>query len=207
MTGDAKQGAHCPVCGHVIADPAEVHRCPACGSYDIAMQRANIVESGSARDLPPNLTDVNADPVAIATVNPYRFLLPSPPKGIPRACWERARRFRYVFVTVELIWIGYLFGPWLLSAVGAPTTLSLSSFLWYPILFLSFVGSIVFPRLLKRAVRRLGGEVQRNNLEHCLECGYPLRGLPAEHRCPECGEAYNIDVVKETWRRYLKAQQ
>ena len=28
-------------------------------------------------------------------------------------------------------------------------------------------------------------------VNHCLECGYWLRGLPAQGRCPECGNPYN----------------
>lgn len=33
---------------------------------------------------------------------------------------------------------------------------------------------------------------------NCPQCAYPLRGLP-EHRCPECGAAFNIDeLVTET---------
>ncbi len=30
-------------------------------------------------------------------------------------------------------------------------------------------------------------------LETCPRCGYSLRGLPAEYRCPECGLAYDAE--------------
>lgn len=32
----------------------------------------------------------------------------------------------------------------------------------------------------------------------CLNCGYNLTGLPPEHRCPECGQAY--DASARVWR-------
>jgi len=35
-------------------------------------------------------------------------------------------------------------------------------------------------------------------LDQCPECGYSLRGLPADHRCPECGLPY--DAESEAFR-------
>lgn len=32
-------------------------------------------------------------------------------------------------------------------------------------------------------------------LTHCPECNYDLRGLPADHTCPECGLKYDADCV------------
>jgi len=66
---------------------------------------------------------------------------------------------------------------------------------------------MAFTILVRRALRRFRAEVRSNNLEHCLECGYPLKGLPAEHRCPECGEPYSMETVRQTWRRYFEAQK
>lgn len=34
----------------------------------------------------------------------------------------------------------------------------------------------------------------------CIHCGYNLRGLPDNHRCPECGVCYSL----EECRRYRK---
>jgi hypothetical protein len=31
---------------------------------------------------------------------------------------------------------------------------------------------------------------------HCDDCGYPLRGLPRKHVCPECGAAYDLTVCE-----------
>jgi len=30
------------------------------------------------------------------------------------------------------------------------------------------------------------------SIPRCMECGYDLRGLPAGHRCPECGVTYDV---------------
>lgn len=38
----------------------------------------------------------------------------------------------------------------------------------------------------------------RTPLTHCPDCGYSLHGLPARHRCPECGFAY--DEATRVWR-------
>jgi len=35
-------------------------------------------------------------------------------------------------------------------------------------------------------------------LERCPRCDYDLQGLPQEHRCPECGLAY--DTASRVWR-------
>jgi hypothetical protein len=35
---------------------------------------------------------------------------------------------------------------------------------------------------------------------NCPRCGYPLRGLP-EHRCPECGEPFDVQALTRPWTR------
>ncbi|HPD28489.1 MAG TPA: hypothetical protein PLL20_00725 [Phycisphaerae bacterium] len=46
-------------------------------------------------------------------------------------------------------------------------------------------------------------EAGANDCRLCLHCGYNLKGLPAQHRCPECGSPYEIEQVKRTWSEYL----
>lgn len=207
MARDAEQETRCPVCGHLIADPAKVHQCPACGSYDVAMLRVVGSKTDPAEKPAPRSTEANEEPIALASVYPLRFLLPRPPRGIPRACWERVRRLRSFLVLAEFVWFACVLGPLLLDPLDMTKSLYLYDRLLYPLLFLSIIGGVLSPGILKRAIRRLEKEIQSNNLEHCLECGYPLKGLPAEHRCPECGEPYDIEVVRRTWERYFKAQK
>lgn len=44
----------------------------------------------------------------------------------------------------------------------------------------------------------MSGVMAETSLTECLECGYDLRGLPAVHRCPERGQAY--DAATRVWR-------
>lgn len=46
-------------------------------------------------------------------------------------------------------------------------------------------------------------EARGNDCCLCLHCGYSLKGLPAEHRCPECGTPHEIEDVKRKWSAYL----
>ncbi len=38
-------------------------------------------------------------------------------------------------------------------------------------------------------------------VQHCVACGYSLRGLPEEGRCPECGNRYKLGEVLENHTR------
>jgi hypothetical protein len=48
-----------------------------------------------------------------------------------------------------------------------------------------------------------------NRLPHCPMCRYSLQGLPSEHRCPECGLAFDaasrlwLDPFWPGWRAFL----
>jgi predicted RNA-binding Zn-ribbon protein involved in translation (DUF1610 family) len=46
-------------------------------------------------------------------------------------------------------------------------------------------------------------ELERNDHLLCLTCGYPLDGLPVEHRCPECGTAFRADEVRSAWKHWV----
>jgi uncharacterized OB-fold protein len=46
--------------------------------------------------------------------------------------------------------------------------------------------------------------VEELDYEACLKCGYALKGLPARHRCPECGRKYDLYKVKLQWTRRIR---
>lgn len=41
------------------------------------------------------------------------------------------------------------------------------------------------------------------NYEACLNCGYDLHNLPEQHKCPECGTAFEIQATRQRWREFL----
>lgn len=50
-------------------------------------------------------------------------------------------------------------------------------------------------------------KLEKLNFEVCPNCEYPLKGLPPEHRCPECGAPYEIGRVRKTWKETLRWAQ
>jgi hypothetical protein len=54
--------------------------------------------------------------------------------------------------------------------------------------------------------RRSRSEVLAADFCICLECRYPLGALPPQGICPECGEAYDHDKVRQCWRWTLDEQ-
>ena len=52
--------------------------------------------------------------------------------------------------------------------------------------------------------RRLHREVLKAHYQACTQCGYCLHGLPAEHKCPECGNDYDFDSLEREWQRWFE---
>jgi hypothetical protein len=53
-------------------------------------------------------------------------------------------------------------------------------------------------RVRARTIRRARGL----NYQLCIQCGYPLVGLPSSGHCPECGEPYHQETLPWTWERW-----
>ena len=54
--------------------------------------------------------------------------------------------------------------------------------------------------LYGRHVRAVAVRALQSELAICLHCDYSLSGLPAQHRCPECGRPYDLAETKSKWR-------
>lgn len=48
--------------------------------------------------------------------------------------------------------------------------------------------------------RRAWNQLRSRDFKSCLNCEYPLLGLPAEGSCPECGEAYHLTETQRVWK-------
>ena len=69
--------------------------------------------------------------------------------------------------------------------------------------FLFFVlYSLTFRRIDKKGMIKFRKEVYLYDFLVCSNCGYCLKGLQEDYRCPECGETYTASHLKETWSRY-----
>ncbi len=70
----------------------------------------------------------------------------------------------------------------------------------YVLAWLILGGSIALHVLVIRRLRRI---LVANAFQLCPQCRHPLRGLAAVGNCPECGEIFDIQVVRRTWRRLV----
>jgi hypothetical protein len=56
-----------------------------------------------------------------------------------------------------------------------------------------------------RAGKRLAILI-RSDWSRCLYCFFDLRGLTHKGDCPECGQRYEIERVRRTWRQGMRAE-
>ena len=57
--------------------------------------------------------------------------------------------------------------------------------------------------LLRRSVKKAVQRALKEGGQSCLNCGYDLRGLPEKHVCPECGFEYDLESVRQAWRKMV----
>jgi len=212
MADDADRKPCCLACDRPIDGPAHVYRCPHCGSDNVAripVANRQIQEAAAARA-------GKVQPVG--HISPYKYLFPRPPKGVPKALWERLRPLRlFIIPVLTVIYAAaiIMIGSFVLEMrrtgrfplAPPPAWQRTLRYIFPSAALLGSVGTTLLPYLARRRLRRFEREILADNSERCLECGYPLKGLPDKHRCPECGEPYDIATVKKTWERYFEAQR
>jgi hypothetical protein len=52
---------------------------------------------------------------------------------------------------------------------------------------------------LMLAERRIRRRLRENDYRLCPKCGHSLLGLEESGQCPECGRAFVVAAVRETW--------
>jgi predicted RNA-binding Zn-ribbon protein involved in translation (DUF1610 family) len=212
MPEDADRRPYCLACDRPIDGPAHVYRCPHCGSYNVT--RVPLTDRQRQEDAAARARKV----MPVGHISPYKYLFPRPPKGVPKALWERLRPLRFFVIPVLILiyataitLIGSLVADMRRTGrfpLAAPPAWQKTLRHAFPaVMIVTSAGITLLPYLARRRLRRFEQGILADDHEHCLECGYSLRGLPAEHCCPECGQPYSIAAVKETWRRYFEAQK
>ena len=115
------------------------------------------------------------------------------PRWMPKPYWQRVTWIRGVWCALLL---GAVVLPRLFTSFGIAylaLVVIAAGVLW-----------VVCPRI---AFHGLKGRLVENDCLMCLSCGYPLRGLPARHVCPECGWAYDAEKVQGAWRYWLDVRK
>jgi len=111
------------------------------------------------------------------------------PRLVPKAFWRRVAWVKNVYL------YGYC-GGMLVLVVLTGRRLALIG------------GAVAFGALLvwglapRIAKRRMLRELQSGDYCLCLDCGYCLKGLPAQHTCPECATAFDMEKVQNAWRHW-----
>lgn len=57
--------------------------------------------------------------------------------------------------------------------------------------------------VLRLRIRRLVRSASGVEYEVCINCGYFLRGLPEQGRCPECAEEYKKTTLRDEWASWF----
>ncbi len=89
------------------------------------------------------------------------------------------------------VWIA-----WLLIYANNSIAIIMLSMAVYIIIVLVFAAPS-FLRVIKLCRRLTDAEFRI-----CTECGFDLRTLPDSYQCPECGSAYDYEILKKQWKEW-----
>lgn len=127
---------------------------------------------------------------------------------MPRHIVTVACRYRpFVYITGALMLLVVL--PGLLKFAGLlpkggllGTTIRWLGDHGYLLVLVVLVADAVLMSRTRRRIRRMAALAARTDGAMCLDCGYLLRGLGDEGRCPECGTAFVREEVQRVWKRW-----
>ena len=134
----------------------------------------------------------------------YPLITNRAPPNVPEAFWRSIGGLKWVLrVTMLLLLLCAIvcFGGLFFRGTGGIHPLqeySLSCLAAVIVLY-AFAGMFGFRIALGRFERFLIG----HSWFVCSHCGYALDGLPAQHRCPECGLAYDRRQLAALWRAWI----
>ena len=115
------------------------------------------------------------------------------PQGMPTGYWRFVQRARWVsWLGLVLAGMGGLMGVRMVILPGANVG-ELQAWLMISCGVAGALVCAVTPGLMKRRFLR---KLHASGYALCLACGYRLSGLPPEHRCPECGEDFELANVQ-----------
>lgn len=101
-------------------------------------------------------------------------------------------------------WIDYLFRYGrLVVFIPAVAAMMSRSNLATPFFFIGMAlsATIAIFGLMRKSFRAKNEflRLKAASFRFCADCGYDLRGCPAEGACPECGASYDAEFLEHTW--------
>ncbi len=133
-------------------------------------------------------------PERVIRINGNDLLFGRKPTAVPGAYWRRIiwmRVWTFLYTGLVAVWSVWMFAMPPAGAVGLA--------LVFLLMVIAFGGLILLVMLTKRIKKRLESKVRAFDYKLCLQCGFPLVGLPGQHTCPECGQAYEVDQLRREW--------
>ncbi len=119
--------------------------------------------------------------------------------GVPRFLWRRYMLPGLILPCLLLMWDVFI-EPMIPAANDAEIAPAFYMFCAGVTVLLA-IGCLVVGLRLFAQFRRFAQTVIDNGCQNCLRCARSLAGLPAEHNCPACGTAYEMEIAVAKWRK------
>ena len=115
------------------------------------------------------------------------------PCGFPRVLMRRRRRTVVYFACAAVATVLLFFvAPLRVDPFARGVPLVMQAAMWTAVLILHLA--------LRRREKRFVERVRGLDYRVCPSCGYLLTGLPDSGKCPECGEDYELQKLRDIWR-------